>query len=616
MGLTSALGTVLSGLQSAQNGLQLVAANVANANTPGYTRKEAQLAPILAGGTVTGVRVTDVTRTIDSYVQTQLRVESGGLSYAQTNSTYLTRLVQLFGTPGDGNSLDTLVGNLDNALDQLATSPDSTVAQSQVLTGAQTLAQSLNTLSAGVQSLRAQANGDLSSATDQVNAILGSLSDLQTKIAATGASGTSTANLLDQQDTAIDQLSGLLDIKVSGGSGGAPLSITTNSGIPLFQNGNAAKLIFTGSSNVGAGSQYNSDPSKSTLGTITITDAAGATSDLLAPSGVQSGSIRALADLRDSTLVEAQNQLDGLAAGVASALGSTTVSDTDGSDGYTADLSRLQAGNTLTVNYVDGSGAPQSMTFVRVNSAASLPIAAGAVPGKSPVVGIDFSGGLTSAVAQMQSALGGNFDLTLAGSTLTVAADPAGTATMGGLASVVSATATQGQGTALPFFVDAGGAPYTGSLDGLGQRLGFASRIAVNPALTANPSLLVKSTPSTSSGDPTRPLALRDALEDAGRAWDADTGIGTAANPFTGSATAFAAQILNKQGGAAQNASNVATGQQVVVNTLQDSMNQTSGVNIDDEMEKLIQLQTTYSANARVVTTISQMLQSLMTMGT
>jgi len=80
-------------------------------------------------------------------------------------------------------------------------------------------------------------------------------------------------------------------------------------------------------------------------------------------------------------------------------------------------------------------------------------------------------------------------------------------------------------------------------------------------------------------------------------------------------ATDFAQQILNKQGGAAQNAQNLASGQQVVVSTLQDAMNQTSGVNIDNEMEKLIQLQTTYSANARVVTTINQMLQSLMTMG-
>jgi flagellar hook-associated protein 1 FlgK len=614
MGLTSALGTVLSGLQTAQAGLQLVAANVANANTPGYTRKDAQLQPILAGGTVTGVRVADVSRTIDSYVQTQLRTESSGLSYAQTNANYLNRLVQLFGSPGDGNALDTLVGNFGNALDQLATSPDSTVAQSSVLSSAQTLAQSLNTLSSGVQSLRVQANSDLSSAADQVNATLQNLASLQPKIAAAASSGGSTAaNLLDQQDVAINQLSSLIDIKVMGGDGTAPLTITTTSGIPLFQGGTAAKLTFTGSSNVQAASRYDPDPSKSTLGTISIKDATGIVSDLLGPNGAQSGTIKALAELRDGSLVQAQDQLDALAAGIATALGSTTVTDDGSSGSFTADLSTLQPGNTLTVNYTDGSGAQQSMTFVRVDSAASLPVDPDAVPGKSPVVGIDFSGGLASAEAQMQSALGGALGLSLSGTTLTVAA---GSGTVTSLSSEISATATQGQGTsALPFFVDTGGAPYTGSLDGEGEQVGYATRIAVNQQLLADPSLLVKSAATTASGDATRPAALRDALEDSSQQWPAGTGNGSPGSLFAGAATDFAQQILNKQGGAALNAQNVASGQQVVVSTLQDAMNQTSGVNIDDEMEKLIQLQTTYSANARVVTTINQMLESLMTMG-
>jgi flagellar hook-associated protein 1 FlgK len=615
MGLTSALGTVLSGLQTAQAGLQLVAANVANANTPGYTRKDAQLQPILAGGTVTGVRVADVSRTIDSYVQTQLRTESSGLSYAQTNANYLNRLVQLFGSPGDGNALDTLVGNFGNALDQLATSPDSTVAQSSVLSSAQTLAQSLNTLSSGVQSLRVQANSDLSSAADQVNATLQNLASLQPKIAAAAGSGSSgtAANLLDQQDVAINQLSSLIDIKVMGGDGTAPLTITTTSGIPLFQGGTAAKLTFTGSSNVQAASRYDPDPSKSTLGTISIKDATGIVSDLLGPNGAQSGTIKALAGLRDGSVVQAQVQLDALAAGVATALVSTTVTNDGSSGSFTADLSALQPGNTLTVNYTDGSGNPQSMTFVRVDSAASLPVDPDAVPGKSPVVGIDFSGGFASATAQMQTALGGTLGLSLAGATLTVAG---GTGSVTSLACEVSATATQGQGTsALPFFVDTGGAPYTGSLDGEGEQVGYATRIAVNQQLLADPSLLVKSAATTASGDATRPAALRDALEDSSQQWPAGTGIGSPGSPFSGAATDFAQQILNKQGGAALNAQNVASGQQVVVSTLQDAMNQTSGVNIDDEMEKLIQLQTTYSANARVVTTINQMLQSLMTMG-
>jgi flagellar hook-associated protein 1 FlgK len=389
--------------------------------------------------------------------------------------------------------------------------------------------------------------------------------------------------------------------------------VTTGSGVQLFANGVASKLTFTGAGAVGPQSLYSTDPSKDTIGTIMVATPTGTATDLLGPSGAQSGTIKALGELRDTTLVQAQNQLDDLAAGVASALGTTTVTGTASAGTYSFDLSQLQAGNTLTLNYTDAAGKAQSITLVKVGSASSLPVDPTAVPGASgKVVGIDFSGGLSGALTQIQAALGSDFDASLSGSTLQVAADPAAGATLTGLSGRVTATALQGQGTALPLFVDTGGGPYTGSLDGGGQRTGFAARITVNGAIAADPALLVKYTASTLSGDQTRPAALRDALASGNLVWHADTGIGTAADPYTGSAADFAAQILNRQGGAAAQASSVAAGQQVVVNTLQDSMNATSGVNIDAEMEKLIQLQLSYSANARVMTTVNQMIQSLL----
>ena len=68
------------------------------------------------------------------------------------------------------------------------------------------------------------------------------------------------------------------------------------------------------------------------------------------------------------------------------------------------------------------------------------------------------------------------------------------------------------------------------------------------------------------------------------------------------------------QGEAASNASNLAQGQDVVVNALQQRMNSTSGVNIDEEMSNLISLQTAYGANARVMTAVRDMIDTLMKM--
>ena len=71
-------------------------------------------------------------------------------------------------------------------------------------------------------------------------------------------------------------------------------------------------------------------------------------------------------------------------------------------------------------------------------------------------------------------------------------------------------------------------------------------------------------------------------------------------------------QMLSLQGEAAAHAGNLAEGQKVVVNALQERFSETSGVNIDAEMAVLITLQTAYSANARVLTAAREMIDTLL----
>ncbi len=71
---------------------------------------------------------------------------------------------------------------------------------------------------------------------------------------------------------------------------------------------------------------------------------------------------------------------------------------------------------------------------------------------------------------------------------------------------------------------------------------------------------------------------------------------------------------MTYQGQAADNASNLAQGQDVVVNALQQRLNQDSGVNIDQEMTNLLNLQSAYGANARVFSTVKDMFTTLMNM--
>jgi flagellar hook-associated protein 1 FlgK len=90
------------------------------------------------------------------------------------------------------------------------------------------------------------------------------------------------------------------------------------------------------------------------------------------------------------------------------------------------------------------------------------------------------------------------------------------------------------------------------------------------------------------------------------------SGIGSASAPFSGSLSAFLRQVMSLQGQAAEAANSLRDGQNVVLNSLRQRFIDASSVNIDAEMANLLNLQTAYAANARVLTTIKEMFQELM----
>jgi flagellar hook-associated protein 1 FlgK len=107
---------------------------------------------------------------------------------------------------------------------------------------------------------------------------------------------------------------------------------------------------------------------------------------------------------------------------------------------------------------------------------------------------------------------------------------------------------------------------------------------------------------------------MLDRLSNAVINYAPQAGIGTAASPFSGTLVSYIGQVISQQGEAAANADSLNQGQQVVVNTLQQRFADQSNVNIDEEMANLLKLQTAYGANARVLTTIRDMLDMLMKM--
>lgn len=628
MGLSQALSTAMSGLRANQASLALVSSNVANAETPGYVRKTTNQIQTTVGASA-GVETVGVNRVLDDYIQSQLRTETSGASYARTRATFLSNLQGVYGDPDSSATIEAAFNSLTTALQALSTSPDSQSARTGVLNAAQALAQQLNSTSQGIQALRNSAETGISNSVTTANNALTQIAKINKQLQGFTNQDAATAALLDQRDQYITQLSGLMDVRIVKGDGNQ-VSVYTTSGTQLVGGSDAAQLSFNTQGTVTPESRWDADPSKSTLATISISYPNGGSIDLVASGSIRSGSIAAYLELRDKTLVQAQGQVDQLAAAMASALSDKTTNGTayppatpappPGTPaGFDLDLSGLQTGNVIHLTYTDNiTGTQKNISIIRVDDPNALPLKDNAtIDPNDTVIGVDFSGGMSSVVSQLNAALGGaNIQFSNpSGSTLRVLDDGAsGLSDVNAASVTTTATSLTGGGPQLALFTD-GGIPYTGTITASGsQRTGLAGRITVNSGLLADSSRLIvySTSPVTPAGDTTRSDFILSQLTTATYSYSASTGIGSSSTPYKGTLLSFTQQFTNMQANNASSAQQLSDGQDVVLNTLQKKMDDKSGVDIDTEMANLLALQNAYSANARVMTTINSMFQSLM----
>jgi flagellar hook-associated protein 1 len=611
MGLSSALAIAMSGLRANQAALSITSSNIANSQTTGYVTEGVEQSELSSGTYGSSVQTTGVNRELDLFVQSQLRTEMSGGAYADQMSNILNQLQSVYGTPGGQGSIETALSNFTSALQAISTSSGSSSSQSAALAAAQNLAQSLNSTTQGIQSLRTNVNQDIGNSVTQANSDMSTIANINSQLQGMTPTDPAAATLEDQRDSAINDLSQLMDVRTV--TDGNQVNVFTNEGVQLVSGNMASTMAFSSPGALTANSQYNTDPSKSGVGSLTIQLPNGSATDLVASKGISSGEIAADLNLRDNVLVQAQTQVDQLAATLSSSLSDTTTAGTAVTgppSGFSLDTSAMQPGNTINLTYTDATGAQHQIQVVDVTDPSVLPLknAPNATPQQ---IGVDFSGGMGSVVSQLNAALGGagvHFSNS-SGSTINVVGPVSAAST------TTTATQLQDGSSALPLFTDGNNALYTGNVTAAGSQMtGYAGRITVNPALLSNPAALsiYNTSPQTAAGDTTRSDYLFNQLTNATFSYSPQTGLGSAASPFNGTVSNYLQQFLNQQGTAATQATNLQQGQDVVVSTLQQKFSSTSGVNLDTEMSNLIQLQNAYAANAHVMSVIQSMMTSLL----
>ena len=606
----------MSGLRANQAALSLVASNVSNIETPGYVRKTVNQIQTATGTGSAGVAVTGVNRELDVYIQRQVLTETSGASYASTMANALQRLQGIYGDPSSDTTLEAAFNTLTSALQALSTSPDSPAARSTAVNAAQSLAQMLNSTSQGIQSLRADSESAIKGSVDAANNAMRQIATINNQLLGVTGDDAASASLLDQRDQYVAQLSQLMDIRVLNNDRNQ-VTIFTNSGVQLVGS-DAATISFEAQGTVTPNTFWDADPSKSTLGTLKLTFPHGDDIDLISTNSIRSGSIAANLQLRDETLVQAQAQIDQLAAAMASALSDKTTAGTENAGppaSFSLDLTGLQNGNNVQFTYTDTANKSHTVTLVRVDDPSALPLKNSATNDPNDeVFGVDFSGGMASVAAQLSSMLGdrGLQFSSSGGQNLQIGADASGNAAVTSASSTITMTSLASGNPQLPLFVD-NGVPYTGAITGIGsQQTGLAGRISVNNLLLADPSRMILYGPGTQVGDTTRSDFIISQLTQGSYYVSPQTGIGSSGTPFKGTLLGFVQQFTTLQGQQAASAQQLADGQNVVLATLQNKLNQSSGVDIDEEMAHLLALQNAYSANARVMSTVKDMFDSLL----
>src|SRR5882762_1094528 len=148
MSLSSSLATAMTALRANQAALSIVSSNVGNAQTPGYVSRTINQVAEATGDVGSSVRVTGVSRTLDQFVQSQLRSETSGGAYADQMSSVLTQLQSVSTTSGSAST------------------------QISAAQSAQSLAQQLNATTQGIQTLRSNMEQDLNISVGQANAAM------------------------------------------------------------------------------------------------------------------------------------------------------------------------------------------------------------------------------------------------------------------------------------------------------------------------------------------------------------------------------------------------------------------------------------------------------------
>jgi flagellar hook-associated protein 1 FlgK len=565
-GIGLLLSTAKDALQSQQLAINVATQNIANLNTPDYSRQVPILesrSPAPYAGLILGqgVTVTQIQRQADSFIENMLQQRQSDLSATSEKETYMGTLESIFSESSDAG-LSTQMSNFWNAWQDLSNNPSGSAERDTLCQRGELLCQAFSNASGEMDQVSRELDLSLQAGVKTVNDITQKIADLNTQIVSFGTTGNAN-DLMDQRQNLVNQLSQYLDISYYQNDDNT-MTVTTGKGYPLVSHGDSYSLGFDGK-NV----TWQSSDGKNLDITGTITG----------------GKMGGWIDLRDNVIPQYKGKLDDLAGSIISAVnqvhsqgvGLSGMTDVTGAYKASAPGSALQSSGLSYQDQIE-SGTFSFWAY----DPGGQPVDLGGADG-SLTISVDPA---NTTLSDIQSALNG-----VAGGNITASVTTDGRLEIQGL-----------NGYSFAFSGDT-----SHVLAALGINTFFtgsdAGSMAVDSQLENNKDLIaagkVNSSGEIASGD------NRNALDMADLQYQDVPALGDTLDNYL-------AGMEGSVGIDSQSVSRSNSYNETMVNNLKQQRDNVSAVSIDEEMTDVIKYQQAYAAAAKLISIADQMYQTLL----
>ncbi|MBC8790051.1 MAG: hypothetical protein C6Y20_00445 [Tagaea sp. CACIAM 22H2] len=232
MSLSAALNSSLSSLLTLQQQSRVASANVANAQTAGYTRKNVNLITPAVQGLPTGVAVQSVTRTVSQTLQNELYARNSEAAANAVQQQYLERIGSFLNVQDGTPRVTTTFQAFQQAWKDYEANPENATLARAVSTQGQLLATEINNLAAQPQQIDALIQTDINQNLTQLNQLVQQAYSINSQLVNQSSTGQPIGELQDQMDQIVSQISKITKVQVLG-TGTAALQVLTAGGQTL-----------------------------------------------------------------------------------------------------------------------------------------------------------------------------------------------------------------------------------------------------------------------------------------------------------------------------------------------------------------------------------------------